>query len=103
MASLRGVKLDRSRGDAEREERLLGLGLIGGLWLVSLLVSLHILLPTPNKSLEIGVAVPEHEEPAGFLRRNASEAARRSRLVVPNVFVEPERAEQTIATLCPSM
>ena len=51
----------------------------------------------------IGVAVPEHEEPAGFLRRNASEAARRSRLVVPNVFVEPERAEQTIATLCPSM
>ena len=33
-------------------------------------------------------------------RCSASEAARRRRLVVPSAFVEPERAEHTIATLC---
>ena len=35
-------------------------------------------------------------------RRRASDAARRSRLVVPKALVEPERAEQTIASLCRS-
>ncbi len=47
-----------------------------------------------------GVAVPDctgDETAAG--RRRASDAARRRRLVVPSAFVEPERAEQTIASL----
>ena len=40
----------------------------------------------------------EREEGEG--RWRASSAARRRRLVVPRAFVDPERAEQTMATLC---
>lgn len=69
----------------------------------SLLFPLVVLPPTPNKPLEMGVAAPEPDEPAAFGRRNASDAARKRRLVVPSAFVEPERAEQTTATLCLSM
>jgi hypothetical protein len=43
------------------------------------------------------------EDALGFELRRASDAARNSKLVVPNAFVEPERAEQTTATLCSSM
>lgn len=35
----------------------------------------------------------------GAGRRRASDAARRRRLVVPSALVEPERAEQTMASL----
>lgn len=56
-------------------------------------------LPAPNKLLVTGVMVPG--VPADLLRRfRASEAARSSRFVVPSAFVEPERAEHTMATLC---
>ena len=58
-----------------------------------------------NDSLEkspfgvvVPVFVPEASEPRGRFR--ASEAAFRRRFVVPRAFVEPERAEQTTATLC---
>jgi hypothetical protein len=49
-----------------------------------------------------GVAIPEA---AAFLRgrRSASEAARKSKFVVPRALVDPDRAEQTMATLCWSM
>jgi len=97
------VKPKTGVGDEERDERLLGLGLVGGLWLVSLLFPLVTLPPTPNKPREIGVAAPEPDKPAAFGRRSASDAARKRRLVVPSAFVEPERAEQMIATLCSSM
>ena len=54
--------------------------------------------PVPNKPIETGVANPE--DPTGFARGfNASDAARSSRFVVPSAFVDPERAEHTIATL----
>jgi len=97
LASLSDVKPKTGVGD---EERLLVLGLVGGL---SLLFPLVTLPPTPNKLREIGVAAPEPDEPAALGRRSASDAARKRRLVVPSAFVEPERAEQTIATLCSSM
>lgn len=38
-----------------------------------------------------------------FVRWRASLAARRRRFVVPSALVEPDRAEQTMATLCWSM
>ena len=48
--------------------------------------------------IETGVANPE--DPTGFDRGfNASDAARSNRFVVPNAFVDPDRAEQTTATL----
>jgi hypothetical protein len=57
---------------------------------------------TPNKPIESGVAVPDH--PTRFARGfKASDAARSSRFVVPSAFVDPERAEHTMATLCLSM
>jgi len=50
-----------------------------------------------------GVAAPDCTgDEARIGRRRASDAARRSRLVVPNALVEPERAEQTMASLCRS-
>lgn len=49
-----------------------------------------------------GVAAPDStgDKADGGVRRRASDAARRRRFVVPNALVEPERAEQTIASLC---
>jgi len=48
----------------------------------------------------MGVMVPPPEVPLDFAGLvKASEEARRRRLVVPRAFVDPERAEQTIATL----
>jgi hypothetical protein len=53
----------------------------------------------PRKSpFVIGVAKPEVVFLCG--RRSASEAARKSKFVVPRALVDPDRAEQTIATLC---
>jgi hypothetical protein len=50
-----------------------------------------------------GVAVPDRTgDDAGGARCRASDAARKRRLVVPSCLVEPERAEQTIASLCRS-
>jgi hypothetical protein len=50
-----------------------------------------------NKPVETGVTDPEH--PKGLVRGfNTSDAARSKRFVVPRVFVNPERAEHTIAT-----
>lgn len=59
----------------------------------------------PKSPLETGVRVPvpgvSEGLPLAFVgRRSASAEARKRRLVVPNAFVDPERAEQTIATLC---
>lgn len=58
-----------------------------------------------KSELDIGVALPVVGELAvdPFGRESASDAARRRRLVVPKAFVEPDRAEQTTATLLPSM
>ena len=47
---------------------------------------------------EVAEAEEEMEEVEG--RWRASAAARRRRFVVPRAFVEPERAEHTMATLC---
>jgi hypothetical protein len=48
----------------------------------------------------MGVMAPPPEVPLDFSGLvKASEEARRRRLVVPWDFVDPERAEQTIATL----
>lgn len=53
-----------------------------------------------------GVVAPESIGDAGVeaggARCRASDAARKRRLVVPSALVEPERAEQTIASLCRS-
>lgn len=47
-----------------------------------------------------GVAAPDCTgDRTGAERRRASDAARKRRLVVPSALVEPERAEQTIASL----
>jgi hypothetical protein len=46
-----------------------------------------------------GVTVPGVVDGVGVGLR-ASEAARSKRLVVPSAFVDPERAEHTMATLC---
>jgi hypothetical protein len=52
--------------------------------------------------VETGVANPE--DPTSFVRGfNASDAARSNRFVVPSAFVDPERAEHTMATLWLSM
>lgn len=55
--------------------------------------------PAPNKPLVTGVVVPG-ELTTLERRRKASDAERNRRLVVPDVLVDPERAEHTIATLC---
>jgi hypothetical protein len=50
-----------------------------------------------------GVAVPDctgDKGEGGCSLRRASDAARSRRLVVPSALVDPERAEQTIASLC---
>lgn len=60
-----------------------------------------LLLPRPRDRLRrlwvMGVMAPSPLDFAGLVK--ASEEARRRRLVVPRAFVDPERAEQTIATL----
>ena len=56
--------------------------------------------PNRDMLLERGICVPELWPLADLVgRRSASEAARSKRLVVPSAFVEPDRAEQTTATL----
>jgi hypothetical protein len=51
---------------------------------------------------EVGVEKPfvggAEEEEGGGERSSASDAARRSKFVVPRDFVEPDRAEQTMAS-----
>jgi hypothetical protein len=54
----------------------------------------------PNIPLVSGVIVPDREGVLAAGRCLASEAALSSRLVVPSAFVDPDRAEQTMATLC---
>jgi hypothetical protein len=50
-----------------------------------------------------GVAAPDCTgDKGGGARRSASDAARSRRLVVPSALVEPERAEQMMASLCRS-
>ena len=52
------------------------------------------------RELVSGVAAPDCTgDRTGAGRRRASDAARRRRLVVPSALVDPERAEQTIASL----
>lgn len=86
-------------------------------WLVPLLLPLVPLVRfipyTPNRPRETGVMVPvpgvstelflPFVVPLAVVRRSASAEARSSRLVVPSAFVDPERAEHTMATLCWSM
>jgi hypothetical protein len=56
---------------------------------------------TRPSGAQLGVIVPDSGVPANTEGRcSASDAARRSRFVVPSALVLPERAEQTIATLC---
>ena len=93
-----GVKPKSGVGDDDRDDRLRTFGLVGGLWLLSLPYE-----PAPNRPLDTGVAVPDAEADAGFVRFRASEAARRSKFVVPRALVDPERAEQTMATLLSSI
>lgn len=51
-----------------------------------------------REKMPLGVLGPVSD---GLLvRESASEADLSSRLVVPSAFVEPDRAEQTMATLC---
>jgi hypothetical protein len=65
-------------------------------------------LPVPAGDMDVEHVPPSGDRgvsaPSGGLRLagrcNASDAARRRRLVVPSALVEPERAEHTIATLC---
>ena len=48
----------------------------------------------------MGVMAPPPKVPLDFAGLvKASEEARRRRLVVPRAFVDPDRAEQTMATL----
>ena len=77
-------------GEAEPDEPVRGRGLPGAdggseTW--------------PRNVVE-GVMFPGVAAPATLGRRSASSAARRRRFVVPSALVEPERAEQTTATLC---
>ena len=46
-----------------------------------------------------GVTAPDVGVDLDFGRDNASDAALRRRLVVPRAFVDPDRAEHTMATL----
>lgn len=54
----------------------------------------------PNMPLVTGVIVPDLDCDFVDGRCFASEAALNNRLVVPSALVDPERAEQTTATLC---
>jgi hypothetical protein len=53
----------------------------------------------PKIPFETGVVYPER----AFGRFSVSDAALRSRFVVPSALVEPDRAEHTMATLLESM
>lgn len=99
------MKPNRGVGEDDLEDRLRDLGLVGGLALWSLPFPLVEPPPrAPKRPLLTGVAAPDVESPALFTRgRRASEAALRSKLVVPNALVDPERAEHTMATLWLSM
>jgi len=92
--TLSGVKPDKRVGDGGRVRTCSGLFDGDCEWSLA-----HELCPLiPNKALETGVTEPE--DPTGFFRGfNASDAARSSRFVVPSAFVDPERAEHTMATL----
>lgn len=81
-----------AKGESVRgEDLLLGRGLLRGDWLCE-----------KREKRPLGVFVPGVSD--GLLVRcSASVAALRRRLVVPRAFVDPERAEQTTATLCWSM
>lgn len=57
----------------------------------------------PKSPTPFGVAVPEVGLDFDLRLTSASEAAFKSRLVVPKAFVDPERAEHTTATLLESM
>jgi hypothetical protein len=83
-----GVMDRLPNGESDRGEDLLrGLGLPSGDWSCE-----------KRDDSPFGVLVPVS---TGLrVRCSASEAALRRRLVVPRAFVEPERAEQTMATLC---
>lgn len=59
----------------------------------------NMLVPFPFAG--VTVPVPGKATLGRFGR--TSEQARRSRFVVPSAFVDPDRAEQTMATLFPSM
>lgn len=54
----------------------------------------------PNMPLVTGVIVPDLSGIFVDGRCLASVAAFRSKFVVPDAFVDPERAEQTMVTLC---
>lgn len=56
--------------------------------------------PFPNVLPNPGTPPPTPPTPPGPGRCNASSAARSSKFVVPSAFVDPDRAEQTMATLC---
>jgi len=101
--SFSGVNPNKGLEAMEDDERVrVGrAGLVGGLWLWSLPFPPR-LPPAPNKPLD-GVVEPEADDPAGFVRLRASDAARKSKLVVPRALVDPDRAEQTIATLLSSI
>ena len=62
------------------------------------------MLPFVRRLIVLGVdEVDVDVDALGFELRRASDAACKSKFVVPNAFVEPERAEQTMAILCLSM
>lgn len=85
-----------AKGESVRgEDLLLGRGLLRGDWVCDWLCE-------KREKSPLGVFVPGVS--VGLLVRcSASVAAFRRRLVVPRAFVDPERAEQTTATLCWSM
>lgn len=56
--------------------------------------------PAPNRLLVTGVVVPEGTEDLRRRGWRVCEADLRRRFVVPRAFVDPDRAEHTIATLC---
>lgn len=106
-ASLAGVKLnelDNEGGDPD-----LDVGFMTGDWTSEGgLEDLSRRYPRLEEKGNMGVEVPVGPSGVEGLaivlgvegRCRASEAARRRRLVVPRAFVDPERAEQTIASLC---
>lgn len=77
-------------GEAEPDEPVRGRGLSGA----------EGGSDTRPRNVVEGVMLPGVAAPATLGRCNASPAARRRRFVVPSALVEPERAEQTTATLC---
>ena len=87
---VRELMLFERVGDPERDEPSENVPLRGG--------EEPLVEQLPQK-LFAGVWVPGVD---GTVRggRRASAAARRSRFVVPRAFVEPDLAEQTMASLC---